>query len=331
MSRETVRKKDATASAAGLKVIWASASGLPKLSRWGMFQHLVGRALSNVVRSPLTSLLTTVTIAIALFVLAAFILGVENLKNSVASTQQDLTTSLYLKDEVTEQSAQQLIQEITKLPEIESARLISKDQALQQFRSALGEQSFILEGLEKNNPLPLTIEVRFRAASAGEGIFDRFAARYQPNPAVEYVQYSQGLMRQVGAVVHTVRRGGAAAIFIMLLVTGFIISNTIKLALYSHREEIEIMRLVGATDWFVRAPYLIEGFVQGLLGSIVGLIVLYISYLGLCGMISQSQLLQLVVPNLAFLSFPWSVLVVLIGAAVGLGGSFLSVRRFSLE
>ncbi|MBN8548120.1 MAG: ABC transporter permease [Deltaproteobacteria bacterium] len=331
MNRDNTKKRGSSASAAGLKAIWESAAGLPKLSRGGMFQHLAGRALTNVVRAPLTSLLTTVTIAIALFMFAAFILAVENIKHSVASTQQELTTSLYLKDEVSEQSARQLLQELTARAGVESAHLISKEEALKQFRAALAEQSFILEGLERSNPLPLTIEVRFSPQAASESVFAAFASQYQSHPAVDYVQYSQGLLQQVGAVVHAVRWGGAAATLIMLLVTGFIISNTIKLALYSHREEIEIMRLVGATDWFVRSPYLIEGVVQGFVGSLLGLAVLYSVFLGLRNLLAQSQLLQLIVPELSFLSGGWCVLVVLTGVVVGLGGSFLSVRRFSVE
>lgn len=331
MSRDPARKKQTAPSAAGLKAIWESASGLPKLSRGGMFQHLAGRALSNVARAPLTSLVTTITIAIALFVLAAFILVVENVRHSVVSTQQDLITSLYLKDEASEAAARQLVQEISQRSEVESARLITKDAALKQFRSALGEQSFLLEGLEQSNPLPLTIEVRFRAQTSASETFESFAAHFRPHPLVEYVQYSQGLMRQVAAVVHAVRWGGAFAILLMLVVTGFIISNTIKLALYSHREEIEIMRLVGATDWFVRAPYMIEGVLQGLLGGLVGLIVLYCSFLGLRSLLLQSQLLKLVLPDLVFLSWPWCLTVLITGVVVGLGGSFLSVRRFSLE
>lgn len=331
MSRETARKPSSASAGAGLKAIWESAGGLPKLSRSGMFQHLAGRALSNVLRAPLTSLLTTLTIAISLLVLAAFILVVENVHHSVASTQQDLLTSLYLKDSTSEQTARQLVEEISRLPEIESARLISKDAALKQFRSALAEQSYLLEGLDQNNPLPITVEVRFRSQAAGEGAVTRFAERYQTHPAVEFVQYSQDLMRQVSAIVQAVRWGGTLAIFVMLIVTGFIISNTIKLALYSHREEIEIMRLVGATDWFVRAPYLIEGVVQGFLGSLIGLVILYAAFVGLRGALLQSQLLKFLGPQLAFLPWPWCLLVVLIGVGVGLSASFLSVRRFSAE
>jgi cell division transport system permease protein len=331
VSEASRAKGERAATSAGLKAIWQSASELPRLSQVHLFEHLVGRAYSNMARAPLTSFLTAMTIAIALFILAGVVLCIENLRNSVSSSREDLVMSVYLKDSADDREAQALKKELSARSEIESVRLISKDAALTQFRASLGEQAFILEGLERDNPLPVTLEVKFRRAAAQEESFENIAAHYKNEPAVENVQYSRGVLRQVGAIIYGLRWGGAAAILIMFFITGFIISNTIKLALYSHREEIEIMRLVGATDWFVRAPYLIEGCIQGFLGALVGLVALYVAFVGAARLMSHSQLLQMFVPSIAFLSWPWWIALLLTGVAVGLGGSFLSVRRFSPE
>lgn len=318
--------------AVGLTGIWETVSTLPRLTRLSMARHLFARALTNVRRAPLTSLLTIVTLSIALLLLATFILGVENLNHALSAAQTELTLSIYCKDGTSEASARALMRELAARPEVEHARFLDKAQALAEFRSTLGERDSITEGLDDhNNPLPLTIELRLHKSPEVQAGFEHIAAEYRNRSEVEFVQYSEGLLQNVSALLRGVRSGGILATLVMLIVTGFIISNTIKLALYSHREEIEIMRLVGATDWFVRTPYVIEGVAQGFVGGICSLLVLGGIFNLLHGALARSPSLSLFVPELQFLSWYWCLAIVAAGMVVGFAGSFLSVRRFSPE
>lgn len=315
----------------GLKAIWESASGLPHLSQKLIARHLLGRACSNMRRAPLTALVTTLTIAVSLFMLAAFVLAVENARRSLSAANDELVLSLYLKPEVGMPDAAALREQIASRPEIKSVQIIGKQEALDEFKRALGDQAFVAEGLELDNPLPITLEVQFRPGEDVAQRFDALASEFGAATEVDQVQYSQGFVRQFGAILSGARWAGAVAILVMFSITGFIIANTIKLALYSHREEIEIMHLVGATDSFIRAPYMIEGAIQGLAGSILGLSVLYLAFTSVREAASHSSLLQLFASDLNFLSVFWCIGILLIGCAIGLLGSFLAVRRFSVE
>ena len=117
----------------------------------------------------------------------------------------------------------------------------------------------------------------------------------------------------------------------LLVITGFIIANTIKLALYSHRTEVEIMQLVGAQRAAIYAPYMLEGLVQGVVGALLGLTLVFCVYLFLHDALTKTDLIQFVFPAFSFLSLKAAVFMVISGALVGMCGSFLAVRRFLTE
>lgn len=315
-------------STVGLSSLWKEKSDLPRLSSPGMLLHLTVQAWRSFITSPITSSLTIITIATTLLIFAIFILFIENVKGFVGTAQSDLTVNLYLSDQIKKDQIVALTGEIEKTPEVESVTYRSKDQAMTEFREVLGEKAVILEGLEEENPLPASLEVHFQRLPSVDQAFDAFAERFGSRPEIERVDYSRGLLLRISEFLKFFRWAGFLSIFFMLLITSFIITNTIKLALYSHREEIEIMKLVGATDGFVRAPYMIEGFFQGLIGAFISLGVSYSCYLLVHDLFLSNEELQVLVPTIQYLSWHSVILVLLSGVAVGIFGSYLAVRKF---
>jgi cell division transport system permease protein len=124
---------------------------------------------------------------------------------------------------------------------------------------------------------------------------------------------------------------GVVGIVFLFVIAGFIIANTIKLALYNHRMEIEIMQLVGARRGSIYAPYLLEGLVQGVLGASIGTLGVFIVYLVLRSVLSKAEVLSMLVPSFTFIPLTQIAVVVLAGAIVGVGGSYLAVRRYLSE
>ena len=145
---------------------------------------------------------------------------------------------------------------------------------------------------------------------------------------MELAQYSAGVINQLGALISALQVGGTIAILIMVVLISCIIANTIKLALFSRNDELQIMKLVGATSSFIRIPCLIEGSLQGLLGAVIGIFCLYLSYLGLNGLLEDSDVLRVVFPELHFLSAAGFLLVLSVGVLVGILGSYFAVRPF---
>jgi len=327
-ARSTTSEKS---SAFGLTEIWARGEKLTRLGGGAMVKQLGLLAWRSAVSAPLTSILTLATMSVALFLLAAFCLVLQTLNRVAVETRSDVALTIYLKDGSPSDQRIALEQELRGRVEVASADFKSNEAALAEFGRSLGDDAALLEGLAEKNPLPASYEVKFRPEFGSVEIYREFAARYDSHPLVEHIHYSGGVVGRLGAIMQTLRIGGGGAILFMLVATGFLMANTIKLALYAHRSEIEIMRLVGATQSFVRAPFLIEGTVQGLLGAVVGLGLLG----GVVGIanrfLERSESLSQVMSSLPGLGFSGVVLVLAAGVVVGLLGSFLAVRRFSVD
>ena len=323
-------KRVRTGASFGLSAIWAETESVARLSGPGLARHHTMQALKSIFTSAVTSFLTVVTMAMALALLACVMLFFENTGSYIKATSSQLTLSLFLGEGAGEKEVQSLAVEIRKTPEVEAVNYRSKSEALQQFRKDLGQQASLTEGLETENPLPASLEVRFRNGARQEA-YSALAARYSSSPLVEQVQYNEGVLNQLGSLLESIRVGGVMAVVVVLCMTVFIIGSTIKLALYSHRDEIEIMRLVGATDSFVQSPYIIEGALQGVCGSIIALVLVYGIFSMLRESISSSSLFSLLVTDFSYLSVPALLSVVILGLLAGVTGSYLTLRRFRVE
>lgn len=311
----------------GLGKIWQEGEGLPQQTAAARFAGYVRQAWKNVRVSPLTAVLSVITMTIALFLMGMFLLLLENVNQVVSSSQTDITLRLYLRDNAPAGQIEQLKRELQEIPEVQSVVSKSKGDALANFRAALGDKAVILDGLDQNNPLPASLEVTFKKQDASWALA-KYASRYTGHPLVEEAQYRKGVLEQLASLMRLLRFGGLLAIVFMLIVTAFIISNTIKLALYAHRDEIGIMRLVGATEGFIKTPYVLEGFAQGIVGALVGLLMLYGCYAFLADVVQGSAWMQMFVPRVVFLSAPASLLLLLLGTSLGVLGSYFATRKF---
>ncbi|MBX7138741.1 MAG: ABC transporter permease [Oligoflexia bacterium] len=315
----------------GLKRIWEDGANLSKLSKPEALLQLIKQAFESFVASPLISGITIATIALALFILAAFLLLLHHLNSAVSANRPQAALEIFLKDEVSNATRLALEKELRDLPELEDLRFRDKEAALAEFRQMLGSKSSLLDGLAQENPLPASFEVRLKPEAASEAKFEELSRRFGSNPAVEQIEFSSVLVRKLGQLLQLLRVGGLFGTVMLLLMVSFIISNTIKLALYARGDELEIMRLVGATRGFIRSPCMIEGVIQGLLGAGAGVLILYGVWGLLAGVLGGSELVQTLFPDLSFLPFSRVVLVLFSGLITGAAGSFLAVRPFLKE
>ncbi|MCB0334052.1 MAG: ABC transporter permease [Bdellovibrionales bacterium] len=249
-----------------LEALWGEAGRLPRLTTSGTVSQLVTESLRTIMASPFTAIVTTLTVTLSLFLLSTFILLVEVTSGMLSSSQQEVRLSIYFRDTATQASIDALRSTLSQDERLAEITFVSKDEALSQFRTELGEQQYMLDGLEGQNPLPSSLEVTAKTPDLAADVFSGIESSLRTNPDVELVQYSQGLLEKLGRIVGFLRLVGFLAISLILLLTGAIISNTIRLAVYARRTEIEIMHLVGATDWYVRTPFMIvlKGLSRGL-------------------------------------------------------------------
>ena len=293
--------------------------------RIGMLFYFLRKALGNIWTNPFLSLVTLSTIAISMLILGLFSLIYLNVQQSLHQMGGELQITAYLQETISSEQAKVLRSKVADWPEVEKISYITKEQALARFRSQLREYAGILEGL-KENPLPASLELTLMPQYGRSGNIKEFSTRLGRLPGVAEVQYGRKWMAKLRVFVEVMKLVGITVGGLLLIATIFVISNTIKLTFYSRREELEIMRLVGATDFFIKAPFLIEGLLQGLGGALLAagglsLLVLFLfSHLDLplrlavmAGSLPTGQLVA------GFLG---------LGLLLGVLGSMVSLRRF---
>ena len=290
-----------------------------------MLVYFLRKALGNIWTNPFLSLVTLSTIAISMLILGLFSLIYLNVQQSLHQMGGELQITAYLQETISPDKANVLRSKVADWPEVESITYISKEQALARFRSQLREYAGILEGL-KENPLPASLELTLMPQYGRSGNIKELSTRLGRLPGVAEVQYGRKWMAKLRVFVEVMKLVGITVGGLLLIATIFVISNTIKLTFYSRREELEIMRLVGATDFFIKAPFLIEGLLHGLGGALLAagglslLILFLFSHLDLplrlavmAGSLPTGQLVA------GFLG---------LGLLLGVLGSMVSLRRF---
>lgn len=291
-------------------------------------------ALRSMTQSSLMSLASVATVAVSLLVLSLVLLLAVNLEYWATSVEQQVEIKAYLcapKDEnkacgdqeLTEQQKSTIMNQIRALPGVKEVAFVSRDEALVRMKEQFAEQKDILEGLEGDNPLRDSIEIKAVDPNDVRAIADAAAKL----PGVSNVNYGQEYVDKLLAFTRAVRVGGVGLVLMLIVATVLTISNTIRLAVYARRREISIMKLVGATDWFIRRPFMLEGVFLGVFGSVVSM--------GLAGM-GYQRFVGYVHANIPFLPVipPQDVLMnltvalVILGAVLGAVGSMISMRRF---
>lgn len=315
----------------GLQKIWKEGQGVERVSVIAMGGHIVRRAVENLKRSRITSSLTVVTIAVALSVLSFFALIVGNCAVTVQRESGDMMVMVFLRDSVTPIDVEDIKKEIGDLTTGLQVSYTDKASALRSFRKMLGEDSSMLDGIDTQNPLPASLNITIANPDKADRLFSDISERLAASALIDSIRYSRSGVLQLKRLLKIVEVGGAVGMLFLLIITGFIIANTIKLALYNHRMEIEIMELVGARRGSIYAPYMLEGLGQGIMGAVVGIGLIFSVYLLISNAMTKSEMLQMVFPSFQFLSVAVLGGIVMAGALVGMGGSFLAVRRFLAE
>ncbi len=284
-------------------------------------------AFRGIRENLFVTILSVVTITVSLLTLSVFFFLYLNLRASAARWGGDVQVVAYLEGSVSADEVNHLSEMISRLPGVSAVKYVSMQDALARFRHDLGGQSGILDGLTYN-PLPASFEIHLREGGRNPEQVREVAARVAELSSIEEVQYGEEWLAQYATFLKLLQVVAAVIGAFLLLGSVLIVSNTIRLAVYARREEMEILSLVGASSAFVRTPFLIEGVAQGFLGAVLAVSILYAGYRHLLSRIEDSLLLSVGGFEPIFLPVPALLALLGIGAAVGLFGSALSVRRF---
>jgi cell division transport system permease protein len=296
--------------------------------RWPTLHYLFKQTILGIQRNPWNHAVTTITVALAVLIFSVFLLLLYNIEQFLDRWQAGAEVTVYLAPDLPVPKQKEIIGLIATLKGVEKAEWISAEEALRRFRTELGQDASILEGLAKN-PLPASIELRVAKEVAGSPEeMDHLIERLYTIKGVETIQSGQEWVERLALL----RRGLTVAGWILggglLVAVVFIISNTIKLTVYARKEEIEIMRLVGATDGFIRTPFVFEGIAQGLAGTALAVVVLVVGFQSAAPFWNENLQGLLLGLDITFLPFTWVGALLTGGLAVGGLASFLSLARF---
>ena len=279
-------------------------------------------ALLSFRRSTLMSMATILSITTILIIVGVFLLISINSSLFLKNIESQLEIIVYLEDNISQAEINNIKSNIASIDGIKEVKYVSKEEAYQRLLKDLGEQKDILSAIEKN-PLPASLEIQVKDPKMIEQIANRIAEFKK----VEEVEYGREIAEKLLNFTYVFRRAGMLVLALLVFASILIISNIIKITVYARRNEIEIMSLSGATSWFIKWPFIIEGFLQGFISSLFSIIILYNFYIFAVDKVQQAiPFLPLVVDNMDLL--PIGISIVLLGSLVGILGSMFSVGKY---
>jgi len=267
------------------------------------------------------------TITFALLTFGIFIITVINLDRIFDDWGKRMHVIVYLDGKSTEEETTAVSEAIAGLPQTGKVTYISKDEALSMLKENLQNQAGILDNLDEN-PLPPSLEVQLKEEHANPQSISIFVKEVKKLNNISDVDYGQEWLRKFSAFISMIKLVGTGVGGFLLLATIFIISNTIKLTIYSRRDEIEIMKLVGATNLSIQIPFFLEGITQGFLASLLSLGILYAGFKLLIYKITIDYSLYLGYVDIIFLPQKLFAALILLGIALGIFGCVFSMGRF---
>lgn len=273
------------------------------------------------------SIASVISVLAALVILGIFLILAFNVRHLTEEVESQLELKVYLKEEITEEEKKSLENFFSSNDYIESFTFETKDEALEKMSEQLEKYENILSGLKEDNPLP---EAYILKTTSGE-IIPTLGKEISNLNGVDYVNYGESY---VESLVQFNKFANILSVVVLIILTGisfFIIFNTIKITVFARRKEIGIMKLIGATNWYIRIPFIMEGSLLGILGSIFAVLVIRNGYYYFLGLIQHKQPMLMLGTTFAppEVIMPQIALIFLVyGVVVGALGSLFSIRKF---
>lgn len=291
-------------------------------------------SLQGFTRNLSTALGSIITIFLSLLIIGVFFVAGAMLNNLMQSVESEVTITAYVSDEASQEDIQAVMATISNMEDVDTVSFTTKEQALENFSNSMTSNPEIIEQLDGTNPLPASIDVELTDPQSVQAIAQSIEADPEyvaisedPSNPGDSIKYGQGTVERLFQLTNYIRYIGIALIILLIFIALVFINNTIRLAILARRKEIAIMRLVGASNGFIRGPFLMEGAIHALIGSVLAVVIIQ-----LLRMFAIPRLQD----SLQFLSFDVTgttyvlIYVALVGAGliIGLIGSALAMRRY---
>ncbi|MGI6685724.1 MAG: permease-like cell division protein FtsX [Bacillota bacterium] len=280
-------------------------------------------SLFSLKRNGWMSFASVLTVAISLFICGVFWLLVLNVNNVADIIESNVEIRAFLQEDTSKEQVDAAEEQIKALPGVKSIDFISRDEALASLRDKFGDKANLLDALEGRNPLPDSFTIKTKTPDDVVPV----AQSIENTGMFQKVRYGEGVVEKLFALINWIRLLGVGMMSLLALAAVMLIAITIRLTVYSRKEEVIIMKYVGATDWFIRWPFFLEGIFLGLIGSLVAVLALFYSYLSLLENVNVSLAFIRLISEPELL---WKISggMILAGTFLGAVGSVISLRKF---
>lgn len=286
-------------------------------------EYFIKEVYTSFKRNIWMTLASIFTVVLSLFILGFFSIVILNLNKMADTLESQVQISVYLKDDLSQEEIDETKETLSKIEGLQDIKFTTREEAMKNFKERLGDQQFLLDALDDTNPLPNSFSLTVTSPQQVKTIADTAAAL----DSVESASYSQDIINHLFNLTHLIRLIGVALIILLTGAAIFIISNTIRLTVFARRKEIAIMKYVGATDWFIRWPFLLEGICLGFIGGGLATIFLYIVYNQVTQEIYEAMAFFPLIPQHPFIDYI-SLATLVAGIIIGALGSTISLKRF---
>jgi cell division transport system permease protein len=286
-------------------------------------KYFIKETYHSIKRNQLMSFASVSTVALSLLVLGLFLMMVINANNLAGYLESQVQITVYMEDSAKGNTLTNAEKTLKEMPGVVKVSSVTKSQALENFKKRLGDQKDLLEALGTENPFPYSFDVQVDNPQR----IAQIVPSIEKMPGVETAKFGREVVEHMFQLTKILRIGGLVLIVFLAVATLFIISNTIRITVFARRREVSIMKYVGATNWFIRWPFLLEGMFMGFIGAVIASAFLIQIYLTLQNKIYTTLAFFPLLGSWPFLGY-LTLFLIVSGTLIGAAGSSISLRKF---
>lgn len=293
--------------------------------KFDSFKYSLKDAFKSIIRNKTLSIASIATVTATLFILGVITMTVANVNKVVDCLGSMVEVKVYLDDDINDTSKNSIENKIKTIDGVTSIVFESKEEALENVRGQLNDDTGELSaGFEEKNPFPASFTVKVKEPE----IVDNVVSSIEGMNGIERIKDARSTIEKISRITNSLKVAAIVAFVIFILISLFLIGNTIKITVFTRKREIGIMKYVGATDWFIRWPFIIEGVILGIIGAVFAVILLNVGYALFFNGFSAEAVFGF---ELVGISYIWKYVIwefILCGVFIGSIGSIISMRKF---
>ena len=287
------------------------------------FRYYSNQAFKNIVRNKMMSVACISTVMASLLILGVFLITMINVNYIMKNVESTVQIKVFLLSNITNEQMSMIESEMKQVEGVRDISFESKQQALEKFKIQLGEKSDLVAGVDAEKVMPKSYIISMDGPQFVNGV----VLKLKSMQGIDEIKDGRQFVDKLMEITSFIRTLGIGLMLILLVVAVFLISNTIKLTVMARKREIGIMKYIGATNWFIRWPFIIEGILLGLFGALVCVGLLSYGYVLACDAVARNLVGASLVDPLDIIPYLAAIFVVL-GIGIGSMGSFISMRKF---